>query len=117
MKLKFGEFYKFVQCFNPMICDIWEDFHNRPDPQYGDKFMIKNELASMGEKSYLEATFDKVIFDDKYKNGVAFYYIFNTEDNDKIKIHSINNIYDMSNLTINEHNDFMRFWKQCSPIN
>ena len=117
MKLKFGEFYKFVQCFNPTICDIWEDFHNRPDPQYGDKFMIKNELASMGEKSYLEATFDKVIFDDKYKNGVAFYYIFNTEDNDKIKIHSINNIYDMSNLTINEHNDFMRFWKQCSPIN
>lgn len=117
MNKQFKEFYKFVQCFNPFICSVWEDFHNRPDPQHGDKFIIRNELNSLEEEPYLEATFDKILLDSEYKNGVAFYYLFNTKNNDKLKIHSINDIYQTENLTIKEQEDFLKFWKQCIPIN
>lgn len=115
----FKEFYKFVNCINPFICNIWEDFHNRPNPKSGDKFLIKKELQGLDGELYYKVIFERVEFDQEYKNGVAFYYIFKKEDDKdfKISIHSINDIYDTSNLTIQEQTEFLNFWKRCIPNN
>lgn len=29
----FNEFYKFIKTTNSDLCKLWEDFHNRADPQ------------------------------------------------------------------------------------
>lgn len=106
----FKEFYKFIKTTNSDLCELWEDFHNRAYPQKGNKFRYKPRL--------LDIIFEKIDFDPEFKNGVAFWYYFKDakDDNNIIKIHSINDVYDISLLKQDEKLDFLRFWKECEPI-
>ena len=106
---KFKDFYKFVKCVNSGICELWEDFNNRPDPNPGDEYMYERTTFPF------KIIFDKVEFDSKFENGVAFYYVFHTEDGDEFKIHSINDVYDTDKLT--DLRDLYRFWTDCKPVN
>ncbi len=101
----FKDFYKFVKCFNPRLCNIWEDFYNRADPKRGDEYIYNNE----------KIIFDNVVFDSYFKNGVAFYYNFYNLTGDKISIHSINNVYDPDKLTKEDIEDLYGFWTKCYP--
>ena len=76
----YKEFYEYVGLMAPFIKDLWEDIHNRPDPKEGDMFNILC-AKSIEEVQYSTAPmktskFVKVEFDPEFKNGVAFYYIF-----------------------------------------
>lgn len=110
MKGKFKDFYKFVRCLSPNIINLWEDFHNRPDPKKGDKFKIEfNGVIDT-------FIFDKVIFDENFTNGVAFYYKFKTINDDEFSIYSINDVYDPTKLNIRDIDNIYSFWKHCKPI-
>ena len=106
----YKEFFNFVNNKSPFICSLWEDFNTRKDPQNGDMFLVK-----YGDKC-VKAIFDKVIFDGSFENGVAFFYIF-ISNNKEIKIRSINDVYDNKLLTSEEKQDIYRFWIDCKPIN
>lgn len=107
----YKEFYNFVNSKTPWICSLWEDFNNRKDPVEGDVFYIKQGMECV------RAIFDKVIFDDKFKNGVAFWYVFHNEKTNKeIRIRSINDVYDYKKLNSLEKTDIYRFWTDCKPI-
>ena len=116
------EFYEYVGLIAPYVIDLWEDIQNRPDPKVGDMFNIlcENNIEEI-QYSVLHTApiktckFVKVEFDPEFKNGVAFYYIFNN-NGEIIKIHSINNVEDKSKLTINEYFDLYGFWTKCKPI-
>lgn len=101
----FKDFYKFVKCFNPKLCNVWEDFHNRPDPKEGDVYMYGDE----------KIIFDNIIFDSKFKNGVAFFYNFHKENGDTVVVYSINDVYEPDKLLREELNDLYSFWTKCFP--
>jgi hypothetical protein len=112
----FKEFCKFVNCFNPAIYKIWEDFHERPDPQEGDVYNYVDNLSQINELTFIKIIFDKVDFDPKFENGVAFNYIFHKEDGEQIIVHSINDVYDPSKLTFEDSKDLYAFWTKCFPV-
>ena len=119
---KYKDFYEFVGVFSPYAIQIWEDIHNRPDPKVGDLFRIIYSDANRVEYSVLHTVpvktckFVKVEFDPEFKNGVAFYYIFDC-NGEIIKIHSINDVEDKDKLTQLEYFDLFSFWTRCTPIN
>ena len=118
----YKDFYKFVSIFAPYACEIWNDYHNRPDPKEGDMFNILYSDVNKVEYSVLHTVpmktckFVKVEFDPEFKNGVAFYYIFDC-NGETIKIHSINDVYDIEKLREEDHWDLFGFWTKCTPIN
>ena len=113
---KYKDFYHYIKCINSSLIDLWEEFNNRKDPEVDDKFNIMlYDKANVGEVQYIEAKFVKVMLDSDFKNGVAFYYIFNYQNNE-IKVHSINDVYDPSKLSFDEKNDLFAFWRICIPI-
>lgn len=113
----YKEFYQFVNENDSYICDLWEDFNNRPDPQVGDEFLLYYSITEMGVLNPVCVVFDKVLLDSEYKNGVAFYYIFhNKNTNEEIKVRSINSVDDINKLTIEDQKDLYGFWKTCFPV-
>lgn len=106
----YKKFFDFVNNISPVICSLWEDFNIRKDPQKGDMFLVKQ-----GDKC-IKAVFDRILFDDTFENGVAFFYIFISNDKE-IKIHSINDVYNYKKLTQKEKKDIYKFWIDCKPIN
>ena len=119
---KYKDFYEFVSIFSPYAIQIWEDIHNRPDPKEGDLFHIMYSDALNVEYSVLHTVpiktckFVKVEFDPEFKNGVAFYYIFDC-NGEIIKIHSINDVEDKDKLTQLEYFDLFGFWTKCTVVN
>ena len=117
----YKDFYKFVSIFAPYACKIWNDYHNRPDPQKGDLFNILYSGVSNVEYSVLHTApmktckFVKVEFDPEFKNGVAFYYIFDC-NGETIKIHSINEVDDIKQIKTEDYFDLFAFWTKCEPI-
>jgi len=116
------EFYEFVGLFSPYILNIWEDIQNRPDPKAGDLFNISypnsfNDIqySVLHTIPVKTCKFVKVEYDSEFKNGVAFYYIFDC-NGEIIKIHSINDVEDKSKLTAEEYWDLYGFWTKCIPI-
>ncbi len=105
----YKDFFNFTNNISPFICELWEDYNNRKDPKQGDMFLIKQA------DKYVKGTFNKIIFDNTFENGVAFFYIFIVNDKE-IKIRSINNVYDNDKLTLKERRDMYRFWVDCKPI-
>ena len=118
----YKNFYNFIKIISPYSVKLWEDFNNRPDPQEGDLFQFIDPNIKYVEYSVMHTLpikvgkFIKVEFDNEFKNGVAFYYIFNC-DGEIVKIHSINDVYDQSKLTLEEQLDLYGFWVKCTPIN
>lgn len=113
----YKEFYRFVKENNPYICAIWEDFNNRPDPQVGDEFLLYYSITEIGVLNPIYVIFDKVLLDSKFKNGVAFYYIFHDKKtNEEIKVRSINSVDNIENLTFDDKIDLYGFWKRCHPV-
>jgi len=114
----YKEFYQFVKENKQYICDLWEDFNNRPDPQVGDEFLLYYSIAEMGVLNPVYVVFDKVLLDPNFKNGVAFHYVFHEKNtNEEIKVRSINSVEDIDQLTISDKEDLYGFWKRCFPIN
>ena len=117
----YKEFYEYVRLMVPFIKDLWEDFHNRPDPKEGDMFNILYSDGNNVEYSVLHTApmktckFVKVEFDSEFKNGVAFYYIFDC-NGEIVKIHSINDVYDIDKLRDEDRWDLFGFWTHCEPI-
>lgn len=112
----YKEFYNFVKLNNPAVCALWEDFNKRPDPQVGDEYMYFEPIPQMKVYTWT-IVFDNVLFDDKFENGVAFYYIFHRKDNgEEVRIHTINDVYDFDKLTMDDRQDLFGFWRNCIPI-
>ena len=98
----------FLSIIAPELYDLWEDICLRPNPTLGDKFLYEGNVIE----------FTGVDYDAAFENGVAFYYLFiNRETNERIIIHSINDVKDPSLLTVQQRNDLYGFWKYCEPIN
>ena len=113
----YKEFYNFVKLNSPTVCSLWEDFNKRSDPQDGDEYMYFELISQMGVPCTSTIVFDNICFDDKFENGVAFYYIFHRKDNDEeVRIHTINNVYDFDILTADDRQDLFGFWRNCVPI-
>jgi hypothetical protein len=115
---KYKDFYRFVQCNNASICDLWEKYMTYPNPTKGDKYIlyytIPSELMKYNGHTII---FDKVDFDSNYKNGTAFWYIFHEEStNEEIKIYSINDIKDYKEMTFDDKLHAFAFWKYCAPV-
>ena len=118
----YKEFYKFVSVMAPFIKDLWADFNNRPDPKEGDMFRIMwpyklsdIEKSVMHTIPMIECKFIRVDFDHEFKNGVAFYYVFDNK-REELKIHSINDVYDIDKLRDEDHWDLFGFWTHCEPL-
>lgn len=116
------EFYEYVGLIAPYVIDLWEDIQNRPDPKEGDIFNIlcgnsieEVQYSVLHTAPMKTCKFIKVEFDPEFKNGVAFYYIFDN-NGEIIKVHSINDVEDKSKLTPNEYFDLYGFWTKCKPI-
>lgn len=123
MKTTYKEFYKFANIISPFIVNLWNDYNNRPDPKEGDMFRIMwpyklsdIEMSVMHTIPMIDCKFIRVDFDPEFKNGVAFYYIFDNKG-EEIKIHSINDVYDIEKLREEDHWDLFGFWTKCTPIN
>lgn len=115
----YKDFYNFVNIKNPYLIELWEDINNRPSPKEGDLFEIECNISDSNYNSiYAVKTceFIKVEFDKEFENGVAFYYIFKYND-DIVKVHSINYVYDTSKLTMEDQFDLYGFWTKCKPLN
>ena len=105
------EFKHFIESLHSESVDLWNDYNNRKDPKKGDEFTIlENYIVET-------AIFDKVEYDDSFKNGTAFYYIFiDCSNNEKIyKIRSINYVEDISKLDNKDKQYLYAFWKKCKP--
>ena len=118
----YKEFYKFANIISPFIVNLWNDYNNRPDPKEGDMFNILYaksiedvQYSVLHTAPMKTCKFVKVEFDPEFKNGVAFYYIFDY-NGETIKIHSINDIEDKTKLKENEYWDLFGFWTHCKPI-
>jgi hypothetical protein len=122
MKINYKDFYRFVSIRSPFLINLWNDINNRPDPKVGDLFTFPDPNINNVEFSVMHTwpmktgKFVKVEFDDKFKNGVAFYYIFDC-NGEIVKIHSINDVEDSSKLTLEDQLDLYGFWTKCTPIN
>ena len=120
---KYKDFFNFINIIGPNLVKLWEDLNLRPDPKKGDMFDILYPFT-YEETVYnvshtgtpIKAKFIKVEYDPEFKNGVAFYYIFeNVYTGNEIRLHSINDVYDVTKLTIEEKNDLFGFWTHCTP--
>lgn len=125
MKVKdYKEFYKFITIISPTSIKLWESINTRPDPKEGDMFDIvypftyEESLYNVSHtKQTIKGKFIKVEFDPEFKNGVAFYYIFeNMYAGNEIRLHSINDVYDINDLTYKDVFDLYGFWTKCTPI-
>lgn len=118
----YKDFYNFVKIRSPFLIQLWEDINNRPDPKEGNLYQFIDPNIQNVEYSVLHTLpmkigkFVKVEFDSEFKNGVAFYYIFNCNGKE-IKIRSINDVYDVTKLTFEDHLDLFGFWTRCELIN
>ena len=114
----YKDFIEFVNILEPSLINLFNEFLSRDDPQPGDKYVFINRHMSIENPIYsFNIIFDKVIFDDTFNNGVAFYYIFHREDNgEELNVHSINDVNDPSILNQDEYEDLFRFWKDCIPV-
>ena len=111
----YKEFYKFVKCFNPSICSIWEDFNKRPDPKSGDKFLLKFD-SELDKTTYIQVIFDNIEFDSLFRNGVQYRYNFHDNEGNEYTVHSINAVEDPSKLSTDEMENLYGFWRYCIPI-
>jgi len=117
----YKEFYHFASIRSPYIIELWEEFNNRPDPKEGDLFTFADPNIQHVEYSVLHTLpmktgkFVKVEFDSEFKNGVAFYYIFDC-NGEIVKIRSINDVEDVSKLTLEDQLDLYGFWTKCTPV-
>ena len=117
----YKDFYNFVKIRSPFLIQLWEDINNRPDPKEGDLYQFIDPNIQNVEYSVLHTLpmkigkFVKVEFDNEFKNGVAFYYIFDC-NGEIIKIHSINDVYDVSQLTLEDQLDLFGFWTKCTVV-
>ncbi len=118
----YKDFYKFVSIRSPYLTNLWEKINNDPDPKEGDLYQFADPNINNVELSVMHAIpmkigkFVKVEFDNNFKNGVAFNYIFNC-NGDIVKIHSINDVEDITKLTLEEQLDLYGFWVKCTPVN
>lgn len=114
----YKEFIDFVNILEPSLVELFNEIQSRKDPQKGDKYLYINRHVTIEDPVYsFYIIFDKVWFDDKFKNGVAFYYIFHREDNgEEFKVHSINHVEDPSIISEDDYYDLYRFWKDCIPV-
>jgi len=121
MRINYKEFYHFISIRSPFLIDLWNDINNRPDPKEGDLFSFPDphinnvELSIMHTYPMKTGKYVKVEFDSEFKNGVAFYYIFDC-NGEIYKIHSINDVEDPSKLTLEDQFDLFGFWTKCTPI-
>lgn len=124
MKIKdYKEFYKFISIISPTSIKLWESINTRPDPKKGDMFDIvypftyEETIYNISHtRTSIKAKFIKVEYDFEFKNGVAFYYIFeNVYAGNEIRLHSINDVYDVTKLTVEETFDLFGFWTHCTP--
>jgi hypothetical protein len=116
MKQTFNNLKKYIQCINPHELKIYDDFYNRPNPKTGDEFQY---IIHQMTNTYIvcdKMKFIKVEYDPEFTNGVAFWYIFE-HDNEEIKVWSINDVYDPEKLKDKERLAVYAFWKYCKPIN
>lgn len=118
----YKDFYKFVSIMSPFINDLWTDFNKRPDPKEGDMFKIMYpyklsdiEMSVMHIIPVIDCKFVRVDFDSEFENGVAFYYVFDN-NGEELKIHSINDVYDIDKLRDEDRWDLFGFWTHCKPI-
>lgn len=122
MKINYKEFYRFVSIRSPFLINLWNDINNRPDPKVGDLYQFIDPNIQKVEYSVLHTLpmkigkFIKVEFDSEFKNGVAFYYIFDC-NGEIAKIHSINDVEDVSKLTLEDQLDLYGFWTKCTIVN
>lgn len=120
---KYKEFFNFINIISPNLVKLWEDLNLRPDPKKGDMFNIlypftyEETVYNVSHiRTSIKAKFIKVEYDPEFKNGVAFYYIFeNVYAGNEIKLHSINDVYDITKLTVEEKFDLFGFWTHCTP--
>ena len=118
----YKDFYKFVSIRSPYLINLWEKFNNDPDPKEGDLYQFVDPNISNVELSVMHTMpmkigkFVKVEFDNNFKNGVAFYYIFDC-NGEIIKIHSIHDVEDVTKLTLEDQLDLFGFWTKCTPVN
>ena len=120
---KYKDFFNFINIISPNLIKLWEDLNLRSDPKKGDMFDIlypftyEETVYNVSHtKTSIKAKFIKVEYDPKFTNGVAFYYIFeNIYTGNEIRLHSINDVYDVTKLTTEEKNDLFGFWTHCTP--
>ena len=111
IRKKYKEFYEFVELNCPELCKLWEECNDRPVPIIGQEYICN----LYGDK--IKASFYKILFDENFKNGAAFFYIFNRNDTgQKISIRSVSFVYNKDKLTEEDKKDLFRFWKDCEPI-
>jgi hypothetical protein len=121
MKINYKDFYHFISIRSPYLIDLWNDINDRPDPKEGDMFRFPDpninniELSIMHTYPMKIGKYVKVEFDPEFKNGVAFYYVFDC-NGEIYKIHSINDVEDPSKLTLEDQLDLFGFWTKCTPI-
>lgn len=111
----YKDYKHFIQCIDPYLDSLYEEFYKRPDPKFGDKFIYRID-PELNKPSFIDLTFIKVEFDSEFKNGVAFWYIFKN-DNKEFRVWSINNVYDPTKLSVKERSAVYAFWKYCLPKN
>lgn len=113
------DFYNFVKSYNTEICDLYEDFCNRKDPEPGDIFLTPSIFNSlMGKSTFDKMVYEGVDYDSLFDNGIAFIYSFHllTDENTKIHIRSINKVDDPSKLSDEDRKDLYGFWRKCHPL-
>jgi len=117
----YKDFYNFIRIQSPYYIELWEKFNNDPDPQEGDLYQFADPNIQYVQYSVMHTMpmkigkFVKVEFDNEFKNGIAFYYIFDC-NGEIVKIHSINDVEDVTKLTLEEQLDLFGFWKRCIRV-
>jgi len=104
----------FIKCIAPLEWKVYEDFHTRPDPKEGDRFSAY--VSNKDDMQYVIVTFIKVEFDPAFRNGVAFWYVFDN-NGEEFRIWSINDVNDPCKLSDEERKAIYGFWRYCSPVN
>jgi len=117
----YKEFYNFIRIQSPFYIELWEKFNNDPDPKEGDLYEFPDpnvqyvQYSVMHTRPMKRGKFVKVEYDTEFKNGVAFYYIFDC-NGEICKIHSINDVEDVSKLTLEDQLNLFAFWKLCKRV-
>ncbi len=111
MKYHINDLEKFLNCVNPGLLYVFKNYYVRPDPKPGDKFKyIKNSELN---QPLIDIEYVGIKYDANFKNGVAFWYIFKDNNNNEIKVWSINDVYDPKQLTFDERESVYAFWRYC----